>query len=54
MSEWGPTAMLPIFQLMGTDYKEKIITTRIQEGTDDFDLFTKIAFIYPHGVASMK
>lgn len=54
MSEWGPTAMLPIFQLMGTDYKEKIITTRIQEGTEDFDLFTKIAFIYPHGVASMK
>ena len=54
ISEWGPTAMLPIFQLMGTDYKEKIITTRIQEGTEDFDLFTKIAFIYPHGVASMK
>ena len=54
MSEWGATAMLPILQLMGTDYKEKIITTRIQNGTDDFDLFTKIAFIYPHGVASMK
>lgn len=54
MSEWGPTAMLPIFQLMGTEYKEKIITTRIQEGSDDFDLFTKISFIYPHGVASMK
>ena len=54
MSEWGSTAMLPIFQLMGTDYKDKIITTRIQEGTDDFDLFTKISFIYPHGVASMK
>ena len=54
ISEWGPTAMLPIFQLMGTDYKEKIITTRIQEGTEDFDLFTKIAFIYPHGVASLK
>lgn len=54
MSEWGPTAMLPIFQLMGTDYKEKTITTRIQEGTENFDLFTKIAFIYTHGVASLK
>ena len=53
MSEWGPNAMLPIFQLMGTDYKDKIITSRIQNGTDDFDLFTKIAFIYPNGVASM-
>jgi choline-phosphate cytidylyltransferase len=54
MSEWGPTAMLPIFQLMGTGFREKIIATRIQEGTEDFDLFTKISFIYSHGVASMK
>lgn len=54
MSEWGATAMLPIFQLMGIDYNNMIITTRIQEGSDDFDLFTKIAFIFPHGVASMK
>lgn len=54
MSEWGATAMLPVFQLMGTDYKDRIITSRIQEGSDDFDLFTKIAFIYPHGVASIK
>ncbi len=54
MSEWGPTALLPIFQLMGTDYKDKIITSRIQEGSDVFDLFTKISFIYPHGVASIK
>lgn len=54
MSEWGSTAMLPIFQLMGTEYKDKIITSRIQEGSKDFDLFTKIAFIYPHGVASLK
>lgn len=54
MTEWGATAMLPIFQLMGTDYKDKIITSRIQEGSEDFDLFTKIAFIYPHGVASLK
>lgn len=54
MSEWAPTAMLPIFQLMGSQYKEKMITSRIQEGSDDFDLFTKIAFVYPHGVASLK
>jgi choline-phosphate cytidylyltransferase len=54
ISEWGPTAMLPIFQLLGTDYSDKVITTRLQEGTPDFDLFTKISFIYPHSVASMK
>ena len=54
ISEWGATAMLPIFQLMGTDYEERVITTRLQQGTEDFDLFTKISFIYPKGVASMK
>lgn len=54
MSEWGPTAMLPIFQIMGINYRDKIIATRIDEDNDGFDLFTKIAFIYPKGVASMK
>ena len=54
ISEWGATALLPIFQLMGTGFKEKIITTRLQPDTEDFDLFTKISFIYPSGVASMK
>lgn len=54
MSEWGPTAMLPIFQILGINYRDKIITTRIDEENDGFDLFTKIAFIYPKGVASMK
>lgn len=54
ISEWGPTAMLPIFQLLGTEYSEKVITTRLRDGSSDFDLFTKISFIYPHGVASMK
>lgn len=54
ISEWGATALLPIFQLMGTGYKEKIITTRLQPDTEDFDLFKKISFIYTSGVASMK
>lgn len=54
INEWGTTALLPIFQLMGTDYKNKVITTRLQKGMEDFDLFTKISFIYPNGVASLK
>lgn len=51
---WGPTALLPIFQLLGTDYSSKMITTHLMEDTDDFDTFTKVAFIYPHAVASLK
>lgn len=49
---WGPIAMLPIFQLLGTDYVSKQITSHLI--ADHFDTFTKIAFVYPHAVASMK
>ena len=49
---WGPTALLPVFQLLGAEYTTKQITSHlIAEG---FDLFTKIAFVYPHAVASVK
>lgn len=49
---WGPTAMLPIFQLLGTDYVSKQITSHLI--AENFDTFTKIAFVYPHSVASLK
>lgn len=49
---WGPTAMLPVFNLLGTDYQSKtIISHMIREG---YDQFTKINFIYDHAVASIK
>ena len=49
---WGPTAMLPIFQLLGTEYVSKQITSHLI--APDFDAFTKIAFVYPQAVASLK
>jgi len=49
---WGPTAILPIFQLLGTQYVSKQIASHLIEG--DFDIFTKIAFVYPSAVASLK
>lgn len=49
---WGPTAMLPIFQLLGVDYLNKQTISHIT--AKDFDIFTKVAFIYPHAVASLK
>lgn len=51
---WGPTAMLPIFQLLGTKYCRKDIITRFVNKEKMYDGFTKISFIYPHAVASMK
>ena len=49
---WGPTAMLPIFQLLGTDYVSKQITTHLI--AEDFDIFTKYDFKFPSAVATVK
>ena len=51
---WGPTAMLPIFQLLGTKYNSKQITSRILDETSMYDTFTKVTFVYPKAVASIK
>jgi len=51
---WGPTALLPIFQILGTDYIKKSINSRFLTGSKDFDTFTKIDFIYKDAVASIK
>ena len=49
---WGPTAMLPIFQLLGTKYVDYQMTSLLIE--DDFDSFTKVAFVYDSAIASFK
>lgn len=51
---WGPTAMLPVFQLLGTNYKEKVITTKLIDKAINYDAFTKIDFLYDKAVASVK
>ena len=51
---WGPTAMLPIFQILGVDYLQKNITSKIIDEDSMYDSFTKIAFVYPKAVASLK
>ena len=51
---WGPNALLPVFQLLGTDYKDKQTVSRIEKGTNYYDSFTKISFVYPHSAASIK
>lgn len=51
---WGPTAMLPIFQILGNKYVNKYITTNYLDEKKQFDRFTKIAFVFPKAVASIK
>lgn len=49
---WGPTVMLPVFQILGTEYKEKQIVSKMLDET--FDIFTKISFVYDSAVATIK
>lgn len=51
---WGPTALLPIFQLLGTNYVKKEIITRMMESEENYDLFTKVSFVFKDSMASLK
>ena len=37
---WGPTALLPIFQLLGTEYSNKQIATHFLDEAKRYDAFT--------------
>lgn len=54
ITAWAPTALLPIFHILGTDYKNKTINSLILKDRPNFDLFTKIDFQYDNAVASIK
>ena len=54
ITSWGPTALLPVFQVLGVDYLNKEILSLISDDEPNFDLFTKINFQYKNAVASIK
>lgn len=49
---WGPTALLPIFQILGTDYKQSNICRGITK--ENFEGFVKLDFVFDKAVASAK
>lgn len=51
---WGPYALLPIFQILGTEYRKKMIITKFLDEKKQYDRFTKIDFIYDNATASIK
>ena len=51
---WGPTALLPVFQILGTSYYKSEIVSKFINKKIMFDGFTKIDFIYDNAVASIK
>ena len=56
ITAWGPTALLPVFQILGDSYNEKRIVSRVEQEKKDlkFDTFTKIDFVYNNATASIK
>lgn len=49
--EWGPTALLPIFELLGSDFDERTVLFQNQ---DHADIFAKMDFISKKAVACAK
>ncbi|MBE5999862.1 MAG: glycerol-3-phosphate cytidylyltransferase [Sarcina sp.] len=54
ITEWGPLGLLPIFQVLGCDYKDLRIASRMLDGSADFDIYTKIDILFERATASVK
>ena len=51
---WGPTALLPIFQILGVDFVSMKYASRCIEGDKKFDEFSRISLEYNDAVATAK
>lgn len=51
---WGPNCLLPIFQILGTKYKDYRIISHFKDEYKEQDEFTKIDFVYENATASIK
>ena len=54
MTGWGPTALLPIFDLLGTEWCEAEVVSRIVNKEYNYDDFSRLSFIYKDAVATAK
>ena len=54
ITQWGPTALLPIFEILGTDYTDCRVFSKLLQEEYRYDTFTKMHFTYKNAVASIK
>ena len=54
LHDWGPTAMLPVFQLLGTSYKNKQLYMLPDVNDPTRDAFTRLDFVYDNAVSSLR
>lgn len=53
MGEWGPIAMLPVFQILGTGFIDLQMTSRRFDTKETLDAFSRAEFVFPDAVASI-
>ena len=54
ITAWGPTALLPVFQILGTEYIDARLVSLFADKEIKMDAFTKIDFIYESATATVK
>ncbi len=54
ITAWGPTGLLPVFQILGSDYYDARIISLFSDRQLKMDAFTKIGFIYESATATVK
>lgn len=54
ITEWGPLGLLPIFQILGCNYKDIRIASRMLKQSSDYDVYTKIDLLFERATASVK
>lgn len=54
MTFWGPTGLLPVFDIFGTNIRQKEIISHVKSDDQTCDLFSKINLLYRDSVASVK
>jgi choline-phosphate cytidylyltransferase len=54
MEGWGPTALLPVFQILGTDYSDLDFFSIDDHEYPATDSFTKVNISYPDATATIK
>lgn len=52
--EWAPTALLPVFHILGTAYKENSIIVKFKDREKKHDAFLKSDFVFDSSVASIR
>ena len=54
IDSWGPVAMLPVFQMLGTEYNDIRFVTSKDPRKPWMDSFMDISFVYPSATANIK